>query len=88
MKFDENRIERLYRVGGKLPAYIWPGGYPLYYIAAETGEVFCTECANQQDAEPEITHYDVNWEDGELFCCGCGQRIESAYAEEPPDESR
>jgi hypothetical protein len=69
---------------GKLESYAWPGGYPLFYLA-DDGSVFCPSCANQGDAEPEITGADVNWEDASLFCDGCGNQILSAYGE---DEER
>jgi hypothetical protein len=66
---------------GTLASYVWPGGYPVAYYA-EDGTTFCPDCANQTDAEPPITAVDANWEDANLYCDGCGQRIESAYAED------
>lgn len=30
---------------GDLPAYAWPGGYPVTYITADGGEL-CAACAN------------------------------------------
>jgi hypothetical protein len=66
---------------GWLEKWAWPGGYPLYYLS-DDGQTFCPDCANQKDAEPEISGVDINWEDPELYCDGCSQRIESAYAEE------
>ena len=64
---------------GNLPSFAWPGGYPMYYFAENTGQVFCPECANQSDAEPEITHYDINWENEDMYCDGCSIQIEPAY---------
>lgn len=76
------KIEALRMDNGQLPAFAWPGGYPLYYVAAD-GDVFCPDCASPIDAgDVPIVDYDANWEDPELFCAGCGGRIESAYAEE------
>jgi len=80
---------------GKFPAYAWPGGYPIYYVCADGG-VLCPNCANtesavsQADKERDCRDYDqwriigsdVNWEDAQLTCDHCNQRIESAYAEE------
>jgi hypothetical protein len=66
---------------GKLPAYAWPGGYPLYYLSRE-GDTFCPDCANQADAEPEIVYYETNWEDEDLFCDGCAAQIHSAYGDD------
>lgn len=36
------RIEDLRDENGKLPAYAWPGGYPIFYIASDNG-VLCPE---------------------------------------------
>jgi hypothetical protein len=66
---------------GRLSAWAWPGGYPIYYLS-DDGQVFCPDCANQEDAEPEITAADINYEDPALICEGCGVQIESAYAED------
>lgn len=33
---------------GTLPAFAWPGGYPIYYLFAD-GEVCCPDCANGQN---------------------------------------
>ena len=79
---------------GKLPAYAWPGGYPLFYVCADNG-VLCPSCANrengsiadtdrkkQDDPQWLIVDSSVNWEDDSLFCDHCNARIESAYGEE------
>lgn len=67
--------------GGTLPAYAWPGGYPMYYIDAE-GNVLCPSCANLNDDYPaDIVAADVNWEDDTMHCEQCSARIESAYGE-------
>jgi len=74
---------------GKLPAYAWPGGYPMFYIAADNG-VLCPDCANsaeckqaeidcQDDKQWLIVNYDINYEDNCLFCDNCNKQIESAY---------
>lgn len=74
-------IEQLRAVNdGQLPAYAWPGGYPMYYVDLDCS-VLCPACANGDDAPPIIS-YDVNWEDGEMYCDDCGERIPSAYAED------
>lgn len=65
-----------------LPAYAWPGGYPLFYIDAENN-VLCAKCARENDEySAELTGADVNWEDSTLYCEHCSERIESAYADE------
>ena len=71
---------------GSLPAYAWPGGYPIYYLDGEDSAL-CVECANKSDTKEEIPHFRpiaaaINYEDSALFCDSCSERIESAYAEE------
>jgi hypothetical protein len=79
-----------------LPAFAWPGGYPIFYVFTDGGCI-CPECANENILEIDganrgqgqrnshggwaIDAHDVNWEDGELTCDHCHKRIESAYAE-------
>ena len=77
---------------GKFPSYAWPGGYPIFYLAADNG-VLCAECANTEpcvknasdeypdDNQWRIVASDINWEDASLYCDNCSKRIESAYAE-------
>jgi hypothetical protein len=71
---------------GKLPAFAWPGGYPIYYLDGENS-VLCPTCANDSDSENEIPQFrpvaaDINWEDSSLYCDHCNQRIESAFGEQ------
>ena len=74
-----------------LPAYAWPGGYPIYYIFADGG-CCCPKCANDNiigiDREGRNSHggwklaaCDVNYEDEDLTCDHCGAKIEAAYGE-------
>lgn len=73
--------------------YAWPGGYPLFLLMSD-GAALCCDCGkkeyrqivysirhNLQDGW-QVNGADVNWEDPELYCDHCGERIESAYAEE------
>lgn len=74
-------------------AYAWPGGYPIYFLAAD-GEPVCFQCVKQNKAETYAAFEeggdrewlmvvaDINWEDPDKFCAHCENRIESAYAEE------
>ena len=67
----------------KLPKYAWPGGYPMFYVT-KRGNVLCPDCANAEGKDsddPPVAH-DANWEDPNLYCDACSQRIESAYAED------
>lgn len=79
---------------GEVAAYAWPGGYPLFYLAADA-ETLCPGCVNGnirrivdnifddfEDADWRIVARDVNWEDSAMYCGNCGERIESAYAED------
>jgi hypothetical protein len=71
---------------GKLPAYAFPGGYPIFYLATDNG-VLCPDCANQytpeRDNEDQLKPVlcDINYEDESLFCEHCNKRIESAYGD-------
>lgn len=74
---------------GKYSAAAWPGGYPVYHIADDGGSI-CAKCCNDltnpihEDSPDDgwrIIGSDVNYEDPELYCAHCGERIESAYAE-------
>lgn len=76
--------------------YIWPGGYPLYAIAADC-EVICHTCCESNakliisntrgtqsacaDIAWRIVAVDVNWENESLYCANCNGLIESAYGE-------
>lgn len=78
---------------GKLPAFAWPGGYPLIYIT-RGGDVLCAECATtdyfewlyaipsgeQWQYDPPIA-VDVHWEGPAYYCASCGKQIESAYGD-------
>jgi hypothetical protein len=69
---------------GTLPAYAWPGGYPVFYLDGENC-VLCPKCANKEATAPTV--YGVNWEDPQLFCEECNECIESAYAEDESEEA-
>lgn len=79
---------------GKLPAYAWPGGYPIIYIC-DDGGVLCPACANGENGseaytgeyQPElgrdwhIAGSQVHWEGPAEHCAHCNAIIESAYGE-------
>lgn len=72
---------------GKYPAWAWPGGYPIYYVVDKDCSVICPKCLNERAEElksegADRILMDANYEDPELFCDFCNERIESAYAEE------
>ena len=74
--------------------YAWPGGYPLYFIAADGAplsfgavrERFREVCADMLGtsrlSQWRLIGLEVNWEDPALVCEHTGARIESAYAED------
>lgn len=80
-----------------LDSYAWPGGYPIYYVFADGG-CCCPKCANDnieaidEDIKGKrrwnshggwaLTAADVNYEDPNLICDHCKERVESAYTED------
>jgi len=68
----------------------WPGGYPLFAVTSDGAALCCNCCKTERESIGTTTGTDgwnvtgiaPNWEDPELFCDHCGNRIESAYAEE------
>lgn len=81
---------------GTLPAYAWPGVYPLYYLTQDGG-ILCPACANRQNGseastepgDPQwfIVRQDVYWEGPPLDCDHCGAKIESAYGDPEDDDA-
>ena len=67
--------------GNLFISYAFPGGYPVFYLDA-SDVVTCPNCANKANEYGfEIIAADVNYEDPNLYCTCCNERIESAYAE-------
>jgi hypothetical protein len=99
MRDGQRWYERIRSNDGTLPAYAWPGGYPVVYVAADGG-IFCPVCVNQEEEvellEPEelqqpvmgweVVGYQVHWEGAPEVCCHCGDEIQSAYGD--PDADR
>jgi len=74
-----SRIAKITDDKGELPAYAWPGGYPLFYLNNHN-DVLCPNCANNhEDFDETIVAYDVNWEDATLYCDHCNEYIDPAY---------
>ena len=68
---------------GQLPAYAWPGGYPIVYLD-QSCDTLCPDCANADEIKndqfkPEtwFPHY----EGPSVQCVECNADIESAYGE-------
>lgn len=79
-----------------LPAYAWPGGYPLVYWCVD-GEPLCAACVNAEiglvdvarrdrDRQWDVVGMDVHWEGEPLVCAHCGEEVESAYGESDADD--
>lgn len=91
---DINRIAgRDYN--GPLPAFTFPGAYPLRYIT-ERGDELCADCATlMTDYDPlpncawddPIAAVDVYWEGPNSYCDSCGKPIASAYGDPWAEES-
>ena len=71
---------------GKLPAYAWPGGYPIIYLD-HRNNVVCTDCAQAALEDPDTFEkdlpvtYSVVYEMHDTFvepCAECGQLIDAA----------
>ena len=67
----------------------WPGGYPMFAVTSD-GAALCQSCCKSESRSIgstcgtdgwAIAGLAVNWEDPDLYCDHCGDRIESAYAE-------
>lgn len=75
---------------GRLPAYAFPGGYPILYHS-RINSTLCPHCANRADADPDElpawrpTFWSIHYEGLSAYCDDCGREIESAYGE--PDHA-
>jgi len=69
-------------LNGKLPSYSMVGSYPLFYLTKHNN-VLCADCANKEgkDSDDPPVAQAANYEDPDLYCDACSERIESAYAE-------
>jgi len=75
---------------GTLQSFAWPGGYPIFYLAADNG-ILCPDCANgkngsecqnpecQDEDQWRIVAAEIHWEGEPLVCEHCNGEIESAY---------
>ena len=68
---------------GKLPAYAWPGGYPIIYLTQD-GLTVCPWCANKDDTSDPASAWQVFYEGPAERCDDCNIIIESAYGD--PDD--
>ena len=75
--------------------FAWPGGYPLFAVMTD-GEAICHTCAqdnyrlivgatlrdDDRRSSWHVAGVDINYENSDLYCAHCGERIESAYCED------
>lgn len=70
----------------QLPAFAWPGGYPIIYLDRENSTL-CASCATKSyldtDEVPQFkpVAYDVYYEGPTIQCDQCNVDIESAYGD-------
>lgn len=68
-------------VGGTLPTYAWPGGYPVLYFDHDAAAI-CADCANKRDwSDARIIGCEVFYEGADEVCENCNKVIESAYGD-------
>ena len=70
--------------GEELPAFAWPGGYPIVYYLGD-GDAICSKCVNDYHSYKQVKYGDVYWEGPPEECAECGAEIESAYGD--PNDS-
>ncbi len=75
--------------GNALPAYAWPGGYPILYLDGGNC-VLCPDCATKSALDPDEderckpqAHF-IHYEGKPEICEDCNKATESAYGD--PDE--
>jgi hypothetical protein len=102
LQFCHYEIKATYELRATIRAdkHSWPGGYPLYYVCGD-GESLCATCVRKEyrlisaairDKAARSSWFvvgvQINYEDLDLFCAHCNQRIESAYAEDNTKEAQ
>jgi len=88
MAMNKNELRKTLADCGRLPAWVWPGGYPIVY-ALEDGGHLCPQCANGvNDSDASLDNDDpqwniigayIHWEGKPMRCDHCNAEIESAY---------
>lgn len=72
------QTNQLERIDGELPAYTFPGFYPIVYLDSENN-LYCAKCATDNDVN--IVCSFVHWEGSSWECMECFSQIESAYGD-------
>jgi len=90
---DKKTLAIAYKQG----PYAFPGGYPLFLLLSD-GETLCWKCFKseyrsiQESVKDQLqdgwnaTAIDINYEDGDMYCAHCNDKIDSAYGETEEEE--
>lgn len=97
---DRDCLEMLRDENGRLPAFTWPGGYPITYLMGD-GAGMCPDCVNKEGEAGNATtdplvdslerewliigHY-IHWEGEPEICCNCNAEMPPAYPEDTKPE--
>lgn len=83
--FDLNNMKRTPK--GKLPAYTFPGAYPIVYVTPSNAHL-CPDCATCALDDPyeydafKPVNYLIHMQGAPITCDECDRQIESAYGED------
>ena len=61
-----------------LPNFV---GYPFYYVV-DSDDCECHECATDSKSEGKEVEPHVNYDNPELYCFTCSEKIEAAYIDD------
>jgi len=64
-------------------------GYPLYYIVDSSyagAQIMCANCCTEEHTGDETIQTEANWDDHQLYCEICSDKIEAAYEEDSEEE--
>ena len=56
-------------------------GYPLFYVKDDS-VALCNLCASEENDEGALVKMECNWEDQNLYCDCCSEKIEAAYGDD------
>jgi hypothetical protein len=95
---DRTKLCASLSVEEELPAYAWPGGYPLVYLCEDNGSL-CPDCANgkngaetlgidaRDDKDWNVVSFYVHYEGPPVICDHCNAEVESAYGDPEEQEN-
>ena len=64
-------------------------GYPLFYVVSSNfgTQLMCADCCTEEYTGAEDVTTEANWEDHQLYCHVCSDKIDAAYEEDDDDDS-